>query len=252
MIQYNIMNYKSTTGSIELPVIILCGGLGSRLSTITSDVAPKHLVEINGSTVLDMSASAYRSCYPVILATGRYSDQIESYITAKDLPFQISKESTPLGTSRAVLLAIKNYQLDSSRFVVSNGDEIIPDLNIQELLDFHITNKSECTLLTTSLPPRLRDFAFKTSADYKATSLTRDGDGLHDEGVTFGTGTFVCEPSTIQTIDRCGSWVEFVERMVTEGRLTIFTSSAKFYNLNYPEDLEEIQNEAGPATPLSS
>ena len=134
----------------DIDVIILCGGLGTRLSPILKG-KPKGMVEIGGRPFLDIlikfiSSFGFRR---FILCTGHKSDYIKNYYLKKKdlLKYVFSIEPKPLGTAGA----IKNAEplIQSSPFMGFNGDSFC-SINLQSFLDFHISTKSITSIALTS------------------------------------------------------------------------------------------------------
>jgi NDP-sugar pyrophosphorylase family protein len=116
----------------DTDVLILCGGLGSRLKEITKNT-PKSLVEIGGRPFLDILLS-YLTGFGFrhyVFAIGYKGDVIRKYLASSkylawDMRFSLEKE--PLGTGGAVKKARASIQSD--HFLVLNGDSFCKiDLN---------------------------------------------------------------------------------------------------------------------------
>ena len=113
-------------------VLILCGGLGTRLREAVSD-RPKPLAPVNDRPFLDLLLDLVRTqgYERVILCTGYMSAEIESHYkrhNASGLEVLISEEKEPMGTAGAVLNAMPLIKTGS--FIVMNGDSYSPvDLN---------------------------------------------------------------------------------------------------------------------------
>lgn len=131
----------------NIDVVILCGGLGTRLKGIVSD-RPKPMVEIKGRPFLDILIG-YISGFGFkhfILCAGYKGDFIERYYRTKgsgDLKISFVKEKEPLGTGGA----IKNAEslIKSSVFLVMNGDSFCT-VDINCFLEFHMTKKAEISI----------------------------------------------------------------------------------------------------------
>lgn len=111
-----------------MDAIVLCGGKGTRLSSIVSDV-PKPLAPVAGRPFLDYLLSYLeRSGFVsrVVLATGHLAQQVEDQYGTKfsTIPIAYSRELVPLGTGGAVLLALKRFEISSPFFII-NGDSFI-------------------------------------------------------------------------------------------------------------------------------
>ena len=131
-------------------MIILCGGFGTRLSSVSKN-RPKVLVEVVSSPFLDHLIN-YISSFGFkrfVLCAGHKSEQIEKYYAEKkdSLEYVISIEQDPLGTAGA----IKNAEplIQSDMFLGFNGDSFCP-VDLKAFLEFHIASQSIASIVVTS------------------------------------------------------------------------------------------------------
>src|SRR5271169_6589258 len=85
----------------KIDVVILCGGLGTRLKKAVSD-RPKPMAEINARPFLDLLVEhiATFGFRRFVLCVGFMADSIEKFYAHKEAPYaiELSHESQPLGT----------------------------------------------------------------------------------------------------------------------------------------------------------
>lgn len=117
--------------------VILCGGKGTRLRNVVSDV-PKPLAPINGTPFLSilMHSLVLQGIKRIILASGYMHQKIEEIYgnSFEEAEIVYSIEQSPLGTGGAIAKALSKAQ--SENVLVVNGDSIIKfDLN-QTALQF--------------------------------------------------------------------------------------------------------------------
>lgn len=122
-----------------MQAIILCGGLATRLGE-TAKTVPKVLLEIAGKTVLEWQIRLLREAgvTAVVLASGHLHDVLYERVGENYAGIRIryAKEEKRLGTGGAILNAMK--QIDTSPFFVLNGDILLADFSLREMLDrFH-------------------------------------------------------------------------------------------------------------------
>lgn len=100
-----------------LTVAILCGGLGTRLGTLTRDV-PKPMIDVGGRPFLEHVVDSFVQCglTNIVLLTGHMSEQIEAHFGSR---VAYSRETTPAGTGGAVRQA---RALLGDRFLLTYGD----------------------------------------------------------------------------------------------------------------------------------
>ena len=122
-----------------MQAIILCGGLATRLGE-TAKTVPKVLLEIAGKTVLAWQIGLLREAgvTGVILASGHLHDVLYERVGENYAGIRIryAKEEKRLGTGGAIQNAMK--QIGTSPFFVLNGDILLADFSLREMLDrFH-------------------------------------------------------------------------------------------------------------------
>ncbi len=122
---------------VDMDVLILCGGKGTRLSSVVSD-RPKPMAQIADRPFLDILIE-YISGFGFkrfILCTGYKSELIHQYYNIKQIPedILISEEKSPLGTAGAVKNA--ETKIESETFIVVNGDSFCP-VDMQCFIDYH-------------------------------------------------------------------------------------------------------------------
>lgn len=126
----------------DIDVVILCGGLGTRLRRVVND-RPKPMAEINKRPFLDIlidNVSGY-GFTRFILCTGYKGYVIRKYYESRHLPLtiQVSEEKEPLGTAGGIKHA--ESLIKSRFFLAMNGDSFCK-LNILDFLDFHAYKKA--------------------------------------------------------------------------------------------------------------
>jgi D-glycero-alpha-D-manno-heptose 1-phosphate guanylyltransferase len=119
--------------------IILCGGLATRLGETTKTL-PKILLEIAGKTVLEWQTHLLMGAgvTEVILASGHLHDVLYERVgeVYAGMRIRYAKEEKRLGTGGAIQNAMK--QVNASPFFVLNGDILLANFSLQEMLDrFH-------------------------------------------------------------------------------------------------------------------
>ena len=122
-----------------MEVIILAGGLGTRLRSVVSEV-PKCMAPVAGKPFL-WYLLRYLQRYDVsrvILSVGYLREVIFRWIDTvrEEFPFEFdyAVEETPLGTGGGIALAMQHVHGDGA--IILNGDTCF-DVNLSELQDFH-------------------------------------------------------------------------------------------------------------------
>ena len=132
---------------MNMDVLILCGGLGTRLRDMISD-RPKPMADMNDRPFLD-HLLAYFQQYGLrrfILCTGYQADVIRCHYVQPtgDIEVVLSHETTALGTAGAVKNAEAHIQSDP--FLVANGDSLCR-ANLEPFMAFHREKKALLSIL---------------------------------------------------------------------------------------------------------
>lgn len=126
--------------------IILCGGAGLRLRSVTG--APKSMATVAGRPFLELLLLQLKrhSVERVILAVGYRSEAIRSYFGERvfGLRLAYSTESSPLGTGGALRQATDLVQSDLA--LVMNGDSYT-DADIGKFVHHHRTSHADVSVL---------------------------------------------------------------------------------------------------------
>lgn len=109
-----------------LQCVILVGGLGTRLGSLTASV-PKPLLDVGGRPFLEILISeAYRFGFrKILLLAGYLSDRVADFVASSpacarpDIEVEISIEPIPLGTGGALVHAMPMLE---EEFLLLNGD----------------------------------------------------------------------------------------------------------------------------------
>ncbi len=151
----------TSTSVAECDLVVLCGGLGTRLRPAVSD-RPKSLVMIDDLPFLDFILDHFVShgIARIILCTGYLGDCIDEQYASLRHPYElvISREPFPMGTAGALKQAER--LIHSDPFIVVNGDSLI-DVDPNELLKLHAIKQGWATITLASADAR-HDVGFVT------------------------------------------------------------------------------------------
>jgi dTDP-glucose pyrophosphorylase len=132
--------------AMNVPVVIMAGGLGRRLMPLT-ETCPKPLLMLGDKPILEhiimrFREQGFRRFYISINYLGH---MIEEYFgTGQNLGVEITylREHKRLGTGGALHLLPQNM---STPFLVVNGD-VITETNYNELIESHLKNDTAATM----------------------------------------------------------------------------------------------------------
>lgn len=127
--------------------VILCGGAGVRLKSITGDT-PKPMAMIGGRPFLELLLVQLKrhGCSRVVLSAGYKHEVIRGYFGESALGLEIlySVECAPLGTGGALAQAVREISTDS--FLVMNGDSYA-EVDLAGLALVHSKSTADATVV---------------------------------------------------------------------------------------------------------
>jgi glucose-1-phosphate cytidylyltransferase len=131
---------------VKPPVVILCGGRGTRLREKTESV-PKPLVEIGGRPILwhVMSIYAAHGLNRFILLCGHGHDQVDAFASSTPPEWDVSCIDTGLDTPTGGRVARARDLLDGGTFCLTYADGVA-DIDLDALLGFHRDERAAATM----------------------------------------------------------------------------------------------------------
>lgn len=177
-----------------MKVIILAGGLGTRLAEETHD-KPKPMVEIKGNPILWHIMKSYQSYMECefIVATGYLSEIVEDYLTSARFKAEGIKATAlytgeDSGTGGRIRQAMETCV--GERVMVTYGDGV-SDVNIKDLLNFHIRQGKLATVTA------VRPVARFGRLDIDGDRVVRFAEKNQSEEGWINGGFFVFEPGVV-------------------------------------------------------
>src|SRR3954452_12281686 len=138
------------------PVVILCGGRGTRLRERTESM-PKALVEIGGRPILWHVIGIYaaQGFDRFLLATGYLGEMVARFVEEEGWPAGISVECVETGvdTPTGGRIARLADRLADDTFCATYADGVA-DIDLDRLLDFHRDHRAAATM--TVVRPHLQ------------------------------------------------------------------------------------------------
>ena len=124
---------------MDEPVVILCGGRGTRLREATQTI-PKPLVEIGGRPILwhVIRIYAHQGFHRFVLCLGHKGELIEDFVRNNGLPDGLAIECVQTGeeTPTGGRIARVRDRLGGGRFCATYADGVA-DIDLRALVDFH-------------------------------------------------------------------------------------------------------------------
>lgn len=128
------------------PVVLMAGGLGTRLHPLTED-CPKPLIEVGGRPILQTVLDGFRrqGFHKFYLSVNYMAEMIEEYFgdgSKWGVSIEYLREDKRLGTAGPLSLL---PEPPTTPVLIANGD-LLTNLNFTRLLDYHTEQKAKATM----------------------------------------------------------------------------------------------------------
>ena len=206
---------KSTYHSpVELPVIIMAGGKGTRLLPLTHFI-PKPLVPISEKTIIEEILTRFKNagCRKFYISINYMGDKIRQFFSEKkEWDIDFIEEQKPLGTGGS-LFFLKG-QMDST-FFVTNCDALI-DIDLGDLLDFHKKNRNSITIVSTLKSVHIPYGTLETGINGVVKTIHEKPDYVYQ----INSGFYVFEPDVLDYIedDSFQNITDVIVRVIESGK----------------------------------
>lgn len=180
---------------LELPVVIMAGGKGTRLKPITN-VIPKPLIPVGDKTILEVIMDQFEGigAKKFYMSVNYKADMMEYYLSQLDRKYDIEffMEDKPLGTIGSVALLKGKI---TTPFFVSNCDIVI-DQDYRDVYDYHKENKNDITIVTAVKSIRIPYGVIETGENGLMTGLKEKPEQTY----MINTGVYILNPELIDEI----------------------------------------------------
>ncbi len=200
---------------IEIPVVIMAGGLGTRLSPYTK-ILPKPLIPVGEYPIVEHIIHRFFSygCSQYYMIVNYKRNMIKAYFDELDKKYQLDfiKEEKPLGTGGGISL-LKGKIKDT--FILTNCDILIDD-DLTKAYKQHKESENMITMVCS-----LKNFTIP----YGVVNIGEDGmiqsmqEKPHMSFFT-NTGCYFVEPEVIEDLeyDKPADFPTVIEKYMEEGK----------------------------------
>ncbi|MCA6379541.1 MAG: glucose-1-phosphate cytidylyltransferase [Cytophagales bacterium] len=245
-----------------MKVVLLAGGLGTRLSEETS-LRPKPMVEIGGMPILWHVMKIYSSFgfHDFIICLGYKGYLIKEYFANYFLhqsdvtidlktnalsvhdtqaePWKITLVDTGMNTMTGGRIKRVASHIGNSPFLLTYGDGV-GNVAIDQLVEHHKTTGRLCTV--TAVQPFGRFGALNLDSGNQVISFLEKPKG---DGSWINGGFFVCQPEVLNYIEAdATTWErEPLEQLAADGQMAAFKHHGFWKPMDTLRDKMELEND---------
>lgn len=243
-----------------MKVVILCGGLGTRLSEETQ-VRPKPMVDVGDRPILSHIMQIYsrHGFNEFVLALGYKGEVIKDYFLnyharQSDLTIQLKSGKveytrptaedwtvTLVDTGQATqtggrLLRLRPHVEPTGTFMLTYGDGVA-NINVKDLLAFHRSHGKLATVTAVRPPARFGDLRIENERVMQFEEKPQAGEGW------INGGFFVFEPSVFDYLGDDSTILERspLERLAADGQLMAYRHSSYWQSMDTLRDKHALE-----------
>lgn len=225
-------------------IIVLAGGLGTRLRGVVNDL-PKAMAPVIGKPfleyILDFIAKA--GFQRVILSTGYMSKSIEDYFhdSYRSLEIVYSVEKEPLGTGGAIKLASK--KVTTPYFIVMNGDTLFR-IDMQQFFTKHVEQLANVSIALRRVEDASR-YGLVECDDHCNIISFHEKSSDCNPGLING-GIYIIKTKYFKKLpfpNKFSLESEWMQKNVGNGEIQGQVFNDYFLDIGIPEDYERAQTE---------
>ena len=244
-----------------MKVVILAGGFGTRISE-ESTMRPKPMVEIGGMPILwhIMKEYSQYGFNEFVICAGYKQHMIKQWFseyllhtadvtfdfTAKDdkvtihrqytEPWKVTVVDTGLKTMTGGRIKRIQSYIGEERFFMTYGDGV-SDINIADLLKYHIASKKKATLTATELIQR---FGVLELDDKRNVHSFKE---KVEDGTRINVGYMVLEPEIFDYIDGDDTVFEKgpMEKLAADGDMTAYFHDGFWQCMDTKREMDKLE-----------
>jgi len=219
-----------------MKVILLAGGLGTRLSEYTKTI-PKPMIKINGKPLIlhimnHYAKYGYKNFY---IALGYKGEVIKKFFNKKFFDWNIHLIETGRNTMTGGRLHRLKKYIGNETFMMTYGDGI-SDINLKKLFQFHKKNKKLVTL--TAVRPPARFGVLQLTGN--KVSYFKEKSKLDENWIN--GGFFVMEPEFLKLIKNDNTILEQkpLEKVAKNNQLVAFKHEGFWQCMDTKKDKDNL------------
>jgi len=236
-----IINFRLEDSYLPVDMVIMAGGLGSRLKSLTRKI-PKPLLKVGSKAIIEHNIDRFHK-YGIKnfhLCVRHFGDQIKTYLTEKyhsKLMINYVWEDDPLGTIGAIT---KIEKFDHKYILLSNSD-ILTNMNYENFfLDF-ISKNADMSVVTIPYSVHVPYAVMETSNDHVISFNEKPTYTYYSNG-----GIYLIKKTLLSKIPKNTHYntTDLMQRLIKDGgKLISYPIKEYWLDIGSPQDYKKAQSD---------
>ena len=221
-------------------VVLMAGGLGSRLAPLT-ETCPKPLLKVGHQPVLETIIESFleHGFHRFFISVNFHSEMIENYFQDGrqwDISIEYLREKKPLGTAGS--LGLLDEPLEQP-LIVMNGD-LLTKLNFRSLLEFHEDHDALITMCVRECDFQVPYGVVKLDGSYASTLEEKP---VHRFFVN--AGIYVISPEILTSIpkNQFYNMTDVINPLLKQKKVASFPIHEYWVDIGKIEDFQQAHGE---------
>tara|TARA_B100000902_G_C27316319_1_gene921554 strand:+ start:772 stop:1482 length:711 start_codon:yes stop_codon:yes gene_type:complete len=228
----------------KLDIIILCGGLGTRIRSKSKNL-PKILIEIKKNIpfliylLKNLKISSFKN---IFLSIGFRGEKIINFINQNPkLCLNYYNEKKPLGTGGAIKGVLNNKKISDPFFVI-NGDTYF-NFKIENLIKKNFNNYSKKSIILLKSDEKEKRYDQFKILRNKKISMNKK---IKNNKIYINSGLYLFYKKDIISKKKIFSLEkELIPLLISKNRLDFYINKSKiFFDIGVPKDLNRFKKYA--------
>lgn len=221
-------------------VLLMAGGLGTRLSPLTND-CPKPLLKVGDHPLLEIALknfaeSGFKRFY---ISTHYMPEKIQKYFgngSQWGVDITYVHEQNPLGTAGAIGLLPKSDIVEN--LIIMNGD-ILTNIDFNKLLEFHQESQADATMCVREYVHQIPYGVIETDG-YKITTIKEKPSSQH----FVNAGIYVLSPNLVNNVkkNKAVDMTTLLENCIAQdGEVAVYPILDYWLDIGRLDDFQQAQ-----------
>ena len=234
-----------------MKAVIMAGGKGTRIASITKDEIPKPMLTIGEKPILEHQIDCLKKSNidEVIIVIGHLGEKIKAYFDDGSklgikLTYFVEEPNKPLGTAGTLYYLKEKIAED---FILVFGD-VFFSIDFNKMIEFHKSNKSDATLLThPNSHPFDSDLVVVDENNRVKQFDSKENNRNYDYKNLVNSGIYIFSPEIFEYINepkKYGLEKDVITKMIENGDEVLSYHSTEYVkDMGTPERYDSVNND---------